>query len=97
MATILVHVTQDHIDKGCKGDSDNCPVALALLNAGVLTPVVYAPSLGPLGGLAGLWPVAGGTAYLDIAVHMPRSVERFIGRFDDGKPVKPFTFKLKIS
>lgn len=33
MNALIVHVTQDHIDKGWPGRTDRCPVALALQDA----------------------------------------------------------------
>lgn len=88
-----VDVTQDHIDNGVPLDCYQCPVASAVEDA--LGRRAINQEWIRVGGEA-IWLVthdAGGrhaTPY-----HIPRSVRRFIARFDAGKPVQPFTFILR--
>jgi hypothetical protein len=82
----LVHVTQDHIDQGDPEKPDSCAVALALRE---LPEVSYA-RVGAV-----FLHVRPKSAPIEELVPSPRSVRRFIKRFDDGKPTEPFCFILK--
>jgi hypothetical protein len=79
--TIAVHVTQEHIDKGCKWSCARCPVALAMLAAGLKDISV--------GGYFIRW-------WDDRICEMrtPSKVDRFMRNFDTGRKVSPFTFEL---
>jgi len=78
---MLISVTQDHIDRGYRKSSTECPVALAIKEAITVPAVVvgryeiklHAKSIGFL---------------------PPRSVQRFIRRLDSRHAVKPFKFRL---
>jgi hypothetical protein len=97
---VLILVTQDDIDKGEAMDCSRCPVALALQRTLGCPSTVSGEALG--------WGKVrperkfrlGVGAYsnpYDRVHHarIPRSVKRFVNRFDAGKPVKPFRFWLK--
>ncbi len=85
MNRLLINVNQKHIKTGRKNFKNktlfrarSCPVALALIDAGVTNAVVLTAR-----------------AYSDMGNHLlPRSVRRFINRFDHDEPVKPFNFYL---
>lgn len=76
-----ITVTQDMINRGVRNNARKCPVALALKEAG-LTRVV----------------VCGGVDFGPVpyrqSILLNRRVLCFIGRFDHGKPVKPFSFTI---
>ncbi len=85
---MIIKVTQKHINEGIREDSCMCPVALAIKDR-----------------LAGRCSVSA----VDVEEHYiftgsahcaaPRSVKRFINRFDKNgrNSVKPFNFKLNIN
>lgn len=76
----LVPVSGCHISDGTMSDSENCPVALALKFAtGRKNVQVNEDHI-----------VVGRKEYL-----MPRSVKRFIAKFDNFQPVDSFRFILK--
>jgi hypothetical protein len=78
-----VKVLQHHIDEGLRGASSKCAIALALAEAGVEEPMVFGD--GSLSGFAD--------------GHFVRSpedpvLEKFIGAFDCGCGVEPFTTEV---
>ena len=96
--TILIKVSEDNIKNGVRHKGFSCPVALAIHNGcrlptKTLTSVMVGQHI-TLTTRRGL----GNKIWLDRdrLRESPRSVKRFISRFDDGKPVKPFTFKLPL-
>ena len=81
MKTIEVEVTERNIKQGLLGMEEYCPVALAIKRVTRLRNVF----------------VGGGVIETEKwSVKMPVKVRKFIGRFDDEKPVQPFKFTLKI-
>lgn len=83
-----VKVTRKHISKGRKGDSESCPIALALrdkfnLSRGLVN--VYESSVV----IDNEDDIEGDEEYYFI-----RRGQRFIQRFDKGLPVKPCTVEL---
>lgn len=87
MKTIKVKVTQRDIELGralCKCDfdhSDKCPIAVRLHAMKFKRWVVRETFVQDDEGYA---------------LPLPANARRFIGRFDRGKDVQPFTFTLKI-
>lgn len=83
-----ISVTKKHISKGKPESCARCPVALALkeqaFNNDYDTVDVGGESI---------WAKAG-SAYS--VRKLPRSVVRFINRFDQKKKVKPFNFMLDV-
>lgn len=77
-----VNITADNIAKGKPSRSGGCPVALALKAEGF-----HAIGVGFSFGLFKL-------GKIQFSFGIPRKVENFIHRFDDGKSVKPFSFRL---
>jgi len=75
-------VTQEHIDSGEPANASVCPIALAIREKLNLNSVKVFPS----------------SVRLDShpSYPLPRSAQRFIVRFDQGYPVKPFNFVLEI-
>lgn len=75
----LIKVTKKHIQKGGKYYND-CPVALAIKD-------VFPDKTVSVDGM-----------YIFVTpknIKCPRSVSRFVNRYDDEKSVKPFNFILK--
>lgn len=89
MKTILVRVTREDIRKGDaavkrKGNrSVTCPVARSIHSVPEFKKAIVWPSR------VLLW--------LDRkSVRLPKNAKNFIARFDSGKPVKPFRFRLRV-
>lgn len=77
---MIIKVRQKHIDEGVRKTAGSCPVAKALdEQTDCDYNYVYNHSI----------------KYNGRNVHMPRSVQRFVKKFDSGRPVKPFNFILK--
>jgi hypothetical protein len=81
---ITVQVTQRHIDKGEKNDCNYCPVGIAMRESTGCYVVVTQQAA-----------AFTHDKYGTFAEKMPKSVERFIERYDRGESVKPFQFRLK--
>lgn len=88
---LSVNVTQDHIARGKRGNSESCPVALAireLLPEGSYVAVdedrIYVESR--------TW-VAGTYVKADAS----DEVVEFEHLFDSGEPVEPFSFEVDLS
>lgn len=75
---IRVKVKQDHIDNGEMNDAVACPIALSLGEMGFGDVEVQATEV----------------KFGEFSTKLPLRARRFIGRFDAGKPVKPFAFIL---
>lgn len=87
MKTLKINVRLKHIEKGEKAIVTHCPIALAMndhkaiRDAYVTTSTALFTSDG----------IHGQTSAL------PKKVQAFILRFDEGKSVKPFSFNLKVN
>lgn len=82
MFTKTINVTKYFIRRGTRCQSTACPVALAIHRAG----------------LRGLSVDRWGVFKDGLAdMRFPKKVSEFIERFDNGEPVKPFSFVLRIS
>jgi hypothetical protein len=79
---VIVNVTASHIKRGVSGDSSSCPVALALRGK-KYTFISVNDEIEFVNRSGSI-----------VTVPSPKSVAKFIDRFDDGKKVKPFSFKL---
>lgn len=84
----IISVKKKHIKNGIRDEVDSCPVALALKDAGY----TEANVLGDAGWVRETYD----SNRVDVA--FPRSVQRFVNKFDlKGKnKVRPFNFKLNI-
>jgi hypothetical protein len=83
---IKIEVKKHHIDLGVKSTPNACPVALALQARFLWAHVSYSYARvfqGPQGSKV-------------LLLKTPRSVTRFIDKFDADRPVKPFNFILEI-
>lgn len=80
-----IAVTDQHIAEGEPCSPQQCPVALACIDAGFIRPAITA-----------LWITCSTSSGEAIAEYTPYETWDFIERFDGGKPVKPFTFELTI-
>lgn len=76
-----ITVTQEDIEKGKRG-CRNCPIALATNRTTLLDAAVYPHCI---------ISVDMGTVWV-----LPKKAQQFIQRFDDGKPVHPFTFDIEL-
>lgn len=81
---VRVEVTARDIRLGVRGDTCRCPIARALKRATRCKEAV-----------SGLWWCTVETAEHEFRADTPRVALRFMGAFDDGQPVKPFTFTLR--
>ena len=80
---MLVHVIEEHISRGKRKQCSDCPVALAMKDAGCVFPLVdYALIWGPAGAR--------------LSMETPEAVGVFITRFDQGLPVAPFDFEVVV-
>ena len=86
---IKIEVTAKHLKKGKKHQCGLCPIALAMADAGLEEPRVYA------------YIAYSGPMAMDLnfgnrqSWDLPRSAQRFVQSFDAGrKTAKPFTFFL---
>lgn len=78
---IKISVTQEHIGEGSMRNPYHCPIALACKSTGLVIKAVKSTQI--------VLPEWG-------HIPLPRSAKRFISKFDNGKPVKPFNFVLEI-
>ena len=81
MKTIRVDVTTADIRLGVPGSEDECAVQIAVERATNERTVSVAAGLICVG---------------RHAIPMPRKVKKFVGDFDEHKPVAPFSFTLKM-
>lgn len=85
---MIIKVTQSHIDRGCRGDGQRCPVALAVAEAVNAEVTVENDFISFVD---------------DYGLHRiptPKVVVKFIFDYDVGKPdlkpVEPFEFDLDV-
>jgi hypothetical protein len=83
--TILIDVTQQHIDDGEPGHPWSCPIALALDAAGLRSPWVQITR----------WGIASAVGP-DPRAPLSRRAAKFVDAFDAGQPVKPTRFRLPL-
>ena len=85
MKTKTIRVLRRHIKAGKLGESERCPIALAAKNAGFKG-----------GRVSDVYD--GDHWYLDKdkKIIIPTKAKNFAERFDRGKPVKPFSFKVRV-
>lgn len=76
---MLVSVTRKHIKNGNPISPSSCPIALALRETCETEQTIRVYNQVEIGGRE---------------YYLPRSVLRFINRFDNEKSVKPFRFKF---
>ena len=78
-----ISVKEHHITEGKQGNAEECPVALACFDAGLV-----APSVGPVS-------IACGADLLNLTRYrLPDKATKFIRAFDSDAPVKPFEFEI---
>jgi len=78
---MIISVTKKHIRRGIAGDARRCPVGLAIGE------MVSDPCLC----------VRRSCTWVNgLTIFNPRSVRRFITRFDYGRWVRPFRFRLSL-
>ena len=85
---ITIDVTQEHIDMGLPMAPDYCPVALAMLGAGLDAPTVNVDRIH--------WEGVDDMGHLLYTrARVPADVAHFVNKFDAGiKQLRPFTFTL---
>ena len=86
---VAVSVTDAHIESGIRGHAARGALALALRDAGFRAPLVFPASIE-----ATVIVLDG--QQVDVS-KLPRKVIDFDCDFEEGKPVKPFTFVLRIA
>lgn len=88
--TVTVEVTLDDIAKGEREACERCPIACALIRAAGTPRAFVDGEVMAAGDWEGIFPRAG------IRVPMPPEAAEFAMAFDDGRPVKPFTFTVEL-
>lgn len=78
---MIIEVTEEDIRKGKRGDNLSCPIALASKRC---LPVNYVGPLMIRFGFPHKW------------VNLPPQARNFIHTFDEGCPVKSFSFDLPV-
>ncbi len=84
---MIIKVEQQDIDSGIKGDSDFCPVALAVKRLYPKHPV-------DVGGSFICWLGTHTSFSYTRCMELPEKAQQFILDFDHGKKVKPLTFEI---
>jgi hypothetical protein len=84
--TIKVVVTQEHIDKGERGDCYSCAVSLALRDSDIPEARM------------GLWSIFLHGKFDDDknTIDAPPQVKQFVRDFDQKRPVQPFEFEIEV-
>ena len=82
-----IQVTKKHIEKGKLNDCYSCPVALALSDTFMGTRA-YVDGISLVIGYGIVFQTA-------FSVGTPKKVNDFIEKFDEMKPVKPFSFRIR--
>ena len=80
---MLVHVTEDHIDRGTTGNGEQCPIALAVSGEGC-TAVQYEDTI------TIYWKETGEF----VKVALPEEAKAFAEAFEAGDNVEPFEFLI---
>lgn len=79
---MIIRVTQEHINKGVRGSCRNCPVALAMEDAGIYKPRVGIDLSGTINDEKYRW-------------FLPKEVARFMHEFDNlTMNEAPFEFEI---
>jgi hypothetical protein len=81
---VTITVTQEHIDAGMRGVCTKCPIALAMIAAGISDPYVDEVA------------VCFNTTLGRPTVDLPAEAINFISKYDDGLDGRPFSFELEI-
>ena len=79
---MIVKVTREHIENGQKNDCRYCPIGLALKDAGINTMTKER------------W-VQNENGWIDTSATLSHRLETFASNFDNGKPVHPFSFRVR--
>lgn len=87
MTAADVHITQAHIDRGVIGNCTRCPIALGLKETFPALEIDVAFSAVHI-----TTPECDHYRYTTLH----SSAKKFIVDFDDGKPVKPFSFPFEV-
>jgi hypothetical protein len=85
-----INVTTKHIKMGVPEETDACPIAHAVREA------IEKTCLKSLVKDREICVESGGIAVGSLFMTTPQKVDDFIEKFDDKKPVKPFSFVLKF-
>lgn len=91
---MIIKVTQECINKGKRKDARFCPVACALKDNGITTPVLVG---GRIYKVSPDSPYSTPNDEYTLIAPMPQSVKDFINAFDNVKKVvQPFEFEVDI-
>lgn len=80
-----IRVTKDCIKDGDKDNMDYCPIGLAMRRRSDFGDVKVDQEA--------IYFTRGERHYVRV---LPQDAQDFIARFDDGKPVEPFTFEIEL-
>ena len=81
---LLINVTQDHINKGSRGQCRNCPIALALLDNGFENVAVFEGVIDTYHKEYGYW-----------YYYIPPELQEIINNYDKTGKMDPLEFELK--
>jgi hypothetical protein len=79
----VIEVTERDVKVGVQRDPFACPIARALKRAFRATEVSVGTSIADVDERRGL--------------QLPKRAQNFIERFDEGKTMKPFSFRLRVA
>jgi hypothetical protein len=85
---IHVSVTPAHIERGARSDANECPIAWAMVDAGLEEPYV--------GINVATWGRLNWEGGRRKRARLPRAAQLFIGAFDRDEEVEPFEFDLEV-
>jgi hypothetical protein len=89
--SVLIKVTQQHIERGEANHCCECPVALAAAEA-----FPHAEKAGRNGVVVTGYGILLALAGRELLLSLPEEVADFIAAFDYGQPVEPFEFTVQI-
>ena len=83
-----INVTATDIDKGIRSDDTHCPIALAVKRALRKRKGLFVTDIGIE------W--ENKDERIEKLCGLPARARKFVERFDEGKPVKPFSFNIEV-
>ena len=96
----VINVSEQHIDLGFEESADQCPIALAAIDAGLTMPHVYGDKCAceeedcPLTYYE--LEHGHGKPHERNTITLPEEAVKFVSKFDAGEKVEPFSFEVSL-